>query len=61
MKNPNRHELIKQAWLRTLSRPPRADETQTALVHVAEAKSLRAGMLDVLWALLNTKEFILNH
>ncbi len=54
-------ELISQAYLRTLSRPPSATELSSTRAYVADASTTSAGMRDVLWALLNTKEFIVNH
>ncbi|HRJ09008.1 MAG TPA: DUF1549 and DUF1553 domain-containing protein [Prosthecobacter sp.] len=53
--------LIREAWLRVLSRPPRTTEQERALAHFSKAASTAGGMRDLLWALLNTKEFILNH
>ncbi len=57
----NRQELTRTAWLRTLSRPPLPAEIERAEKHLGEAASLNAGLRDLLWALINTKEFILNH
>lgn len=54
-------QLISDAYLRTLSRTPSADELQTAQAYVAEAKTPMEGLQSVMWALLNTKEFIVNH
>jgi hypothetical protein len=53
--------LIKQAWLRTVNRPPTEDEVARATQHVDTVDSLAEGMNDLLWAMLNTKEFLLNH
>jgi hypothetical protein len=53
--------LIREAYLRTVNREPSAVELARALQHLQGAKSLPAGMGDVLWALLNTQEFITNH
>lgn len=53
-------ELIRQAYLRTLSRLPREDEQAVAQQYLAASESAVAGMKDLLWALLNTKEFIVN-
>lgn len=58
---PDVDGLINEAYLRTLSRPVGADELADARRYVAEAKSVEAGLRDVLWALLNTKEFVVNH
>lgn len=53
-------ELIREAYLRTLSRLPKDDERQVALRYLSDAETLAAGMKDLLWALVNTKEFIVN-
>jgi hypothetical protein len=53
--------LIDAAYLRSLSRRPTGTERQRALAHIAEAESQLAGLRDVFWALLNTKEFVVNH
>ncbi|HVX11914.1 MAG TPA: DUF1549 domain-containing protein [Pirellulales bacterium] len=53
-------ELVRQAYLRTLSRLPQDDERQVALRYLTESDNIAAGMKDLLWALLNTKEFIVN-
>jgi hypothetical protein len=54
-------ELADELFLSTLSRLPKADEKEDAVKHLAEAKSRQEGITDVLWALVNTREFILNH
>ena len=54
-------EVVRQAYLRTLSREPTAEETTRAVQHVPEAADTAAGLRDLLWALMNTKEFIVNH
>lgn len=54
-------ELIQDAYLRTLSRKPTDGELQTATAFVTEAKTPMEGLQSVMWALLNTKEFIVNH
>lgn len=53
--------LITEAYLRTLSRRPGASELATARDYLSRATSPARGLADVLWALLNTKEFITNH
>lgn len=52
-------QLVHEAWLRTLSRPPSDVEATRAIDHVNSAESIVEGMRDLMWALLNTKEFIL--
>ena len=51
---------VRLAWLRTVNREPNQDELQRAQVHLSQAASISEGIRDLLWALLNTKEFILN-
>lgn len=53
-------QLIRAAWQRTVSRPPTAAETERARKHFEEVDSVAEGMEDLLWALVNTKEFVLN-
>ncbi|MGE3313655.1 MAG: DUF1549 domain-containing protein [Planctomycetaceae bacterium] len=53
--------LIRDAYLRTLSRLPDADELVRSRQHVDESADTIAGLRDLLWALMNTKEFIVNH
>jgi Protein of unknown function (DUF1549)/Protein of unknown function (DUF1553) len=60
-RKPDRDSLIKQAWLRALGRPPREEETARAREHLADATDTAEGVRDLLWALVNTKEFLLNH
>ncbi len=52
---------IDEAWLRFVARPPRSPEIERALAHLQQAASPREGMEDLLWSLLNTREFVLNH
>ncbi|MCE9603338.1 MAG: DUF1549 and DUF1553 domain-containing protein [Planctomycetia bacterium] len=53
--------LIREAYLRTLNREPRTHERTRALAHIRAAATPLEGLNDVLWALLNTQEFITNH
>jgi hypothetical protein len=53
--------IITDAWLRTLSRMPTDSELQTAKTWISESKDPVEGIRGVLWALLNTREFIVNH
>jgi len=54
------NELVRQAYLRALSRLPNAHEAEVAARYLAESVSTEIGMRDILWALVNTKEFIVN-
>lgn len=52
---------ITEAFLRTLSRPPTSDEMQKSRTDIAAAPDPIDGLRDLLWALLNTREFTVNH
>jgi hypothetical protein len=56
-----RRELIDEAYLRTLSRFPNPAERDTSLGHLKSSEDPLDGLKDLLWALVNTKEFMLNH
>ena len=50
-----------QCWLRVLSRHPTAAELAGGEQHLQSSESLSRGVQDLLWALLNTQEFLTNH
>jgi hypothetical protein len=52
--------VIRDAYLRTLSRPPSGDDLALARSYLADVDPSK-GLRDLMWALLNTKEFITNH
>ncbi len=54
-------ELITAAYLRTVSRLPTEGELLRTKQHLASSDNVMKGLQDVLWALVNTKEFIINH
>jgi uncharacterized protein DUF1549/uncharacterized protein DUF1553 len=55
-------EIVEELFLATLSRRPRARERELLLgAFTEEGVERRTAVEDVLWALLNTKEFIYNH
>ncbi len=54
-------EVIREAYLRTVSREPTDEERERAFTYIAEAPDIKEGLRDVIWALVNTKEFIVNH
>jgi hypothetical protein len=54
-------EIVRQAYMRTVSRPPDSREAAAARAYLADAGEMGKGLRDLLWALLNTKEFITNH
>jgi hypothetical protein len=56
-----RVELIAEAYLRTLSRFPTSDEVERCEQFFSESADLSVGLSGVMWALINTKEFVVNH
>jgi hypothetical protein len=53
--------LIREAYLRSVSRLPTEAEVAQARQYLKESPNPVAGMRDLVWALLNTNEFIVNH
>jgi hypothetical protein len=53
--------IVEELFLATLSRSPEEIEKRDCLSHLKEAKTRTEGFQDLLWALINTREFILNH
>ncbi|QDT37076.1 DUF1549 and DUF1553 domain-containing protein [Stratiformator vulcanicus] len=53
--------VIREAYLRTLSRYPTDNELEVARGFFNNADGMETGARDLMWALLNTKEFIINH
>jgi hypothetical protein len=53
--------LVEEAYLRTLSRFPDKDETAISVAFINESETPAEGVQSLLWALVNTKEFIITH
>jgi hypothetical protein len=53
-------EVVEELFLATLSRFPDETEKKGALEHL-KTKKRKDGFVDIIWALINTREFILNH
>ncbi|QDU23557.1 DUF1549 and DUF1553 domain-containing protein [Urbifossiella limnaea] len=53
--------VVERLFLATLSRPPTAAEMGAMTSHVARATDKRTAYHDILWALVNSTEFISNH
>lgn len=58
---PDDARFVEELYLRALARFPDAEELANARNAVKAARSRRQGLEDVLWALMNTKEFLYNH
>jgi hypothetical protein len=54
-------ELVEEAFLATLSRLPTEKQKADGIEHLRSAKNRTEGVTGLLWALVNTREFILNH
>jgi hypothetical protein len=54
-------EILTELYYAALSRPPFDDEKKLALAHVAKNADKRKGWEDVMWALINTREFLFRH
>ena len=54
-------ELVEELFLATLSRPPNRDEARSALDHLRTSPDRASGLADLLWALINISEVVLNH
>jgi hypothetical protein len=54
-------EIIDELFLRTFSRRPTAEESAKGIALLDEAMDKKAAAEDLLWSLLNAKEFLFNH
>lgn len=54
-------EMLGELYLAALSRPPTVEEARVARRHLVRAGDRRKAWEDVLWVLLNTKEFLFRH
>ena len=57
----NDRDLITELYLAALSRLPAEEELELQLRYVQKAANRESGMKDVLWTLLNVREFVFNH
>jgi hypothetical protein len=56
-----RKEAVELLYLATLTRRPHAEEVDLMTVYLDRHRSMEEGYVGVLWILLNTGEFVLNH
>jgi hypothetical protein len=54
-------QIIDELYLLTLSRPPTTDEVERAQDGIAAAPTPKEGVQDLLWVLVNSREFLFNH
>ncbi len=60
-KLPGDREVIETLYLGSLSRFPSDDELTQSLAFIEESESREAGLQDLMWSLINVREFIFNH
>ena len=53
--------MIEDLYLVTLSRPPTNEELKKAQEYAAKRLNEREAMQDLLWVLMNSREFLFNH
>lgn len=54
-------QAIENIYLTILSRRPTEEETRRMVQYIGKQETPRAGFGDIVWALLNSSEFVLNH
>jgi hypothetical protein len=57
----NNQQRLEELFLHTLGRLPSAAELKAGLDYLATSATLRKGLEEVLWSLINTREFQLNY
>jgi hypothetical protein len=60
-KDRAREDKVREVYLRVYSREPQADELAVAAKHLEKSPDEKLALEDILWALVNTKEFLFNH
>jgi hypothetical protein len=54
-------DIVTELYLAAVSRKPTQQELDTARSHIASSQDRKAGLEDIGWAVLNTKEFLFQH
>jgi hypothetical protein len=54
-------EIVDEFYLAAFGRLPRSQERETILAYITARDDRKSALEDVLWAMLNTKEFLFNH
>jgi hypothetical protein len=60
-KNLTHPQKIEQIYLQAFSRRPDAVELEAATAYIEKVKNDKQAYEDILWAIINTKEFLFNH
>jgi hypothetical protein len=58
---PDGAKRVEEVFLWAVGRPPSKNDLAAALEYVKSSPSARRGLEDLMWSLLNTREFSLNH
>jgi hypothetical protein len=53
--------VVEEMYLVTVSRPPQPEEMRLAQTWIGRAPTPKEGVQDLLWTLLNSREFLFNH
>ncbi len=54
-------DVVRELYMVTFSRPPSDKELTEARTFFESANAPREGLEDILWALINSREFLFNH
>lgn len=54
-------EILDEMFLSTLSRKPAPNEKDRLITRIASSQNRREALEDILWAILNAREFVFNH
>jgi hypothetical protein len=54
-------EIVEELYLAAYARFPTAEELQTTVTYVEQQENKQRGLEDVLWTIVNSKEFMFNH
>jgi hypothetical protein len=58
---PDDRKLVEELYLGAVTRYPSTEEMEKTLGYVQKAKDRKAGFEDVMWSLMNLREFVFNH
>ena len=60
-RNPDNHQMLTDIYFAALMRPPREQEEAAALTWLEKHPDREAAVADILWAVINTREFQFQH